>query len=228
MREHYNTYLFDLDGTLTDPQVGITNSILHALARLGITETDRKSLVKFIGPPLLESFRRWYDFSDAKARQAVAFYREYYAERGIYENTMYDGIDGLLSDLHAHGCPVILATSKATIYAQKILDHFRISQYFDQVVGSNFDLTRAAKAEIIHDILDEMSRKARRECIMIGDHVDDIRGAHENGIDSVAVTYGYGSVEDLSKCRPTYIMHTVQELVSLLIGSCAAHGPVES
>lgn len=228
MREHYNTYLFDLDGTLTDPQVGITNSILYALARLGITETDRKSLVKFIGPPLLESFRKWYGFSDAEARQAVAVYREYYAERGIYENNMYDGIDGLLSALHARSCRLILATSKATVYAHKILEHFRISQYFDRVVGSNFDLTRAAKVEIIHDILREMSRQDREVCIMIGDHVDDIHGAYENGIDSVAVTYGYGSLKDLSKCRPTYIVHTVQGLASLLIGSCAAHGPVES
>jgi phosphoglycolate phosphatase len=217
LRKHYRTYFFDLDGTLTDPQVGITNSILYALARLGITETDRKSLIKFIGPPLLESFRKWYGFSDAEARQAVAVYREYYAERGIYENTMYDGIDGLLSALHVRSCRLILATSKPTVYAHKILEHFRISQYFDRVVGSNFDLTRAAKVEIIHDILHEMSRQDRGACIMIGDHVDDIHGAYENGIDSVAVTYGYGLERDLVEAGPTHIVHTVQELRALLL-----------
>jgi phosphoglycolate phosphatase len=219
LTKHYETFLFDLDGTLTDPQVGIINSILYALERFGIAESDRKGLVKFIGPPLLDSFRKWYGFSDPEARKAVALYREYYAELGIYENMMYDGIGDLLSGLHSRGHVLILATSKATIYAQKILEHFRIAQYFDRVEGSNFDLTRAAKSDIISDILSETSARDRGEYLMIGDHADDINGARENGIDSVAVTYGYGSKETLAKAGPTHTVHTVQELRTLLLKS---------
>lgn len=219
MTKLYKTYLFDLDGTLTDPQVGITNSIQYALTRFDINEKDKKGLTKFIGPPLLESFCRWYGFDDKQGRKAVAIYREYYAERGIYENTMYDGIDSLLSELHSRGCVLILATSKATIYAHKILKHFRIANYFDRVVGSNFDLTRTAKSEIIRDILHEIPQQDRAACVMIGDHSDDINGARDNGIDSVAVTYGYGSEKDLAEVMPTYTVHTIQELHTLLLKS---------
>ena len=215
--KHYTTYLFDLDGTLTDPQVGITNSIRYALERFGITESDHKSLVKFIGPPLLESFCKHYGFSESEGRKAVAVYREYYAEQGIYENKIYDGVDDILSELHSRGYRLILATSKATIYARRILEHFDLARYFERVVGSNFDLTRALKAEIIADILEDSPILARENCIMIGDHVDDIRGAGENGIDSAAVTYGYGLEKDLAEARPTYLVHTIQELRTLLL-----------
>jgi len=215
--KQYTTCLFDLDGTLTDPQVGIINSILYALERFGIDESDRKGLVKFIGPPLLESFCKYYGLSELEGRKAVGVYREYYAEQGIYENKIYDGVEEVLSGLHSRGCMLILATSKATIYARRILEHFQIAQYFDRVVGSNFDLTRALKAEIIADILEDSPFLARENCIMIGDHVDDIRGALENGIDSAAVTYGYGLEKDLAEARPTYIVHTIQELRTLLL-----------
>jgi phosphoglycolate phosphatase len=223
--KQYKIYLFDLDGTLSDPQVGIINSILYALARFGITEGDRKGLVKFIGPPLLESFCKYYGFSESEGRKAVAVFREYYAEQGIYENKIYDGVDDILSELHSRGFMLILATSKATIYAQRILDHFGIARYFNRVVGSNFDLTRAAKSEIIADILGDATRLAKRDFVMIGDHVDDIRGARENGIDSVAVAYGYGSEEDLIDAGPTYIVHAVRELRTLLLKKRYGVGP---
>lgn len=218
MPQHHTTYLLDLDGTLTDPQVGIINSILYALTRLGITEADRKGLVKFIGPPLLESFCKYYGLSESEGRRAVAIFREYYAEKGIYENRIYEGIVDILSGLHSMDRRIILATSKATVYAKRILEHFGIRQYFDLVVGSNFDLTRAVKSEIIADILKDSPFLARENCVMIGDHVDDIRGARENGIDSVAVTYGYGLERDLVETKPKYVVHTVQELRALLLG----------
>lgn len=217
MKRRYKTFLFDLDGTLTDPQVGIINSILYALKRFGITESDRKGLLKFIGPPLMESFCKYYGFSESDGRKAVAVFREYYAEKGIYENKIYDGVEDMLSGLHSRGYRLVLATSKATVYARRILEHFGIAQYFDRVVGSNFDLTRALKSEIIADILVAAAPPEKGECIMIGDHVDDIRGAQENGIDSVAVTYGYGLERDLVEVKPTYIIHTVQELRTLLL-----------
>jgi len=219
LTKRYETFLFDLDGTLTDPQVGIINSILYALKRFGIAESDPNGLLKFIGPPLLESFCKYYGFSESNGRKAIAVFREYYAEHGIYENRMYEGIDDLLAGLRSRGCTLILATSKATVYARKILDHFKIARYFDSVVGSNFDLTRAAKSEIIEDILRHAPLRGKDEYVMIGDHVDDIRGAWENGIDSIAVTYGYGLERDLLEAGPTYIVHTVQELRNIVMGS---------
>jgi len=215
--KRYTTYLFDLDGTLTDSRAGITNSIQYALAKMGMAETDEASLEKFIGPPLLGSFRKYYGLSDDKAREAVANYREYYADKGIFENKVYDGISDLLSKLDENGCRLILATSKASLYAQKILEHFGLDLYFDSVFGSNFDLTRASKTEIIADIVGGIFQHSKDLCLMIGDHRDDILGAKENGIDSVAVTYGYGSHDELIEVDPTYIVHTVDELRALLL-----------
>jgi phosphoglycolate phosphatase len=216
--KRYEVFLFDLDGTLTDPKAGIVNSILYALDKLGIPETGPKYLEKFIGPPLLESFKKYYGFSDEKARQAVSYYREYFADKGIFENNIYEGIDDILTKLDELGCQLILATSKPTIYAERILEHFRLHQYFDLVVGSNMDLTRTSKVEVIEEVLDSIVLSSKDCCVMIGDREDDIRGAKSSGIDSVAVTYGYGSPGELHDVAPTYTVHTVSELNSLLLG----------
>ncbi|UCD19153.1 MAG: HAD hydrolase-like protein [candidate division WOR-3 bacterium] len=219
MVKHYTTYLFDLDGTLTDSKPGITNSILYALSKLGIEEENKTSLDKFIGPPLLDSFMKYYGLDESRAREAVAQYREYYGTRGIYESKLCGGISDLLAILDAKGCRLILATSKASIYALRILEHFSIDGYFDSVFGSNFDLTRASKTEILADILEEISPYSKDFCLMIGDHRDDVTGARENGIDSVAVTYGYGSEQELAELDPTYMVHCVGELSNLLLRS---------
>jgi len=215
--KRYTTYLFDLDGTLTDPKVGITNSILYALDKLGIPERDPRRLEKFIGPPLLDSFKKWYSFSDEKGRQAVGYYREYYVSKGILENRIYDGIDDSLAKLNERGGQLILATSKPTLYAQRILEHFKIRQYFYSVVGSELDLTRTLKTEVVAEILERVVLGPKDLCIMIGDREDDVIGATNNGIDSVAVTYGYGSQDELTEVDPTYIVHTVDELRALLL-----------
>ena len=218
----YKTYLFDLDGTLTDSQVGITNSLRYALSRMSITEADHIRLDKFIGPPLLESFKKHYNLTDNRARQAVAYYREYYAEKGIFENTVYEGIPAVLADLDRRGAKLILATSKASVYAQRVLEHFGLDRHFDGVYGSHFDLSRAAKTEIIADIVNETEHRAEGPFVMIGDHRDDVIGARENGMDSVAVTYGYGSEKELEEAQPTYIVHSVTEL-AVLFDCCAGN-----
>jgi phosphoglycolate phosphatase len=214
--QHYTTYLFDLDGTLTDPRTGITKSVLYALDKLGIPEAEPKRLETFIGPPLLESFKKSYGLSDDKARQAVTYYREYFTDVGIFENNVYEGIGDLLSRLDVLGCQLALATSKPTIYAERILEHFSLRQYFDLVVGSNMDLTRVSKDEIITEVL-RVLRHAKPSGIMIGDRAEDIMAAKVCMIDSIAVGYGYGSEEELSDTKPTYIVHTVDELSTLLL-----------
>ncbi len=212
----YATYLFDLDGTLTDSKVGITNSLRYALSKMFIADDGHIRLDKFIGPPLLESFKKHYSLEDDEARQAVAYYREYYAEKGIFENMVYEGIPAVLADLDRRGGRLILATSKASVYAQRVLVHFGLDRYFDGVYGSHFDLSRASKTEIIGDILNEMNHREDGGFVMVGDHPDDVFGARENGVDSIAVTYGYGSEEELREAQPTYTVHSVQELATLL------------
>jgi phosphoglycolate phosphatase len=216
--KHYQFFLFDLDGTLTDPKTGITNSVLYALNKLGIFEAEAERLEGFIGPPLLESFKQYYGFSDEKARRAVGYYREYFSDKGIFENRIHAGVVDLLSKLDGFECQLILATSKPTVYAERILKHFRMYQYFDLAVGSNMDLTRASKKEIIAEVLRVMPA-ANRSAIMIGDRADDIMAAKAYMIDSVAVCYGYGSESELSDIKPTYIVRTVGDLTSLLLGS---------
>jgi phosphoglycolate phosphatase len=217
LTRNYAAFFFDLDGTLTDSARGITNSVRHALTRLGIAETDRDRLTKFIGPPLLESFQRVYGFDEVKARRAVVFYRQYFASRGIFENKVYDGIPVLLKKLDAHGCRLAVATSKPTIYTERILRHFKIRRYFDYVVGSNMDLTRTFKYEIVAELL-KLLPVSEKSAVMIGDRADDIMAARTCMIDSVAVRYGYGSDTELSEAKPTYIVNTVDQLTSLISG----------
>ena len=156
---------FDLDGTLTDPGIGITNSVMYALKKFGIEEKDRKELFRFIGPPLIPSFMKYYGFSKEEAVRAVVFYREYYAERGIFENKLYAGIPELLGKLKDDGIKVVMATSKPEIFAEKIAKHYDIAKYFDLIAGATESETRTEKDEVIAELdvsaddqLDELIR----------------------------------------------------------------------
>jgi phosphoglycolate phosphatase len=211
----YELILFDLDGTLTDSKVGVTRSVQYALARFGLDEPAEK-LVPFVGPPLIDSFKRFYRFDDAQARQAVEYYREYYGERGIFENDLYPGIAALLGLLHGRGRTLVVATSKPTFYAEQILSRFALRRFFTLVAGSNLDGSRVLKAEIIRDILLDFPGRPRDRTVMIGDHRFDVEGAHQNGIDSIAVAYGYGLLEELQGAVPTHLVHTVTELQQIL------------
>jgi phosphoglycolate phosphatase len=214
----YDIILFDLDGTLTDPKIGITKSIQYALAKLGIGEEDQGKLVAFIGPPLLESFKKFYSFDDSRARQAVDYYREYFSDKGIFENNVYHGIPELLQQLYDKKRKLILATSKPTIYSERILEHFDLYKYFHFIVGSNFDLTLTSKIEIIKKILLRLTGYQENQVVMVGDRKEDVIGAQQNSLDSIAVTYGYGSTEELKKVNPTYIIGSVEELKLLMHG----------
>jgi phosphoglycolate phosphatase len=211
----YVLILFDLDGTLTDPRVGITRSVRYALAKFGL-QADIEQLITFIGPPLHESFQHFYSFDETQARQAVEYYREYYSATGIYENAVYPGIPELLEQLKAQGKTITVATSKPTFFAEKVLAHFNLSAYFTLVAGSNLDGTRTVKAEIINYVMQKLPNFPKQSMVMIGDRKHDVIGAQCTGIDSIAVTYGYGSLEELTNAAPTYLVHSVKELKSLL------------
>ena len=211
----YAVALFDLDGTLTDSKLGITKSVQYALSKFKIREDNLDNLESFIGPPLSESFQKHYDFDSSQAQQAVDFYREYFSTSGIYENEVYPGIPDLLADLKSKRKELIVATSKPTIYANQILNAFNLDQYFTVVVGSHLDGTRTSKTEIIAHALSTLEKPKGSNAVMVGDREHDVIGAQGNAIDSIAVTYGYGTPLELQRANPTYLAHAVEDIGTL-------------
>ena len=212
----YQTVLFDLDGTLTDPGVGITNSVMYALRRFGIEVENREELYPFIGPPLKDSFQRFYHFTEEQARLGIRYYREYFSDRGIFENVLYDGIGELLAKLHQAGRKVMLATSKPEPFAVRILEHFRIAAYFDFVAGAAMDETRTEKLEVMTYALGACRITNPAQAVMVGDREYDILGARKLGLDSVGVLYGYGSRQELEDAGATYLAERVEDLLAVL------------
>lgn len=206
-------FLFDLDGTLTDPKEGITKCVHYALAHFGIDEPDLNKLTKFIGPPLPAAFMEFYGLNKAQAEVALQAYRERFAPIGIFENRLYDGIFEMLSACKESGHKVALATSKPEIYAQRILEKYGIMHYFDVIVGSELDGRRGDKAEVIAEALLQLQYG---ESIMIGDRSHDIIGAKKCGVKSIGVQYGYAESGELETAGADYIVHDVLELKSLL------------
>ena len=209
--------LFDLDGTIIDPKEGITKGVEFSLGSFGIQVEDRDALTPFIGPPLRDSFKVFYGFSDAQAELAIEKYREYFAPKGVYENVLYDGIVGLFEKLKQEGKVLIIATSKPTVYAEKILKYHNICDYFSFVGGCELDGRRGAKGEVIEYVLESMKITEPRSAIMIGDREHDVIGAKETGLESIGVCYGYGGLEELTKAGATYIARDIEELSHLLI-----------
>jgi phosphoglycolate phosphatase len=208
---HYQNILFDLDGTLTDPREGITRSVQFALSRLGIDEPDLRALEHFIGPPLLQCFMHSYELDEATAWQAVAHYRERFAEVGLYENHVFAGVDPLLQLLQAQDRRLYIATSKPTLFAEQIARHFDFARHFKLIYGSELDGTRTDKVELIRHLLKQEGLSAQ-DCLMIGDRKHDLIGARRNGVDAAAVGYGFGSAEELRAEAPTYHFQTLAEL----------------
>lgn len=207
--------LFDLDGTLTDPMVGITSSVQYALEKFEIHVRYLKELIPFIGPPLAESFQKFYGFSKEDAEKAIQYYREYYAPKGIFENEVYEGIPEMLAHLTEAGFTLLVATSKPTVFARKVLKHFGMEDYFSFVGGSELDGSRTKKAEVISYILKTCGIEAK-EAIMIGDRRHDIEGGKACGLESVGVLYGYGTEQELTEAGADHIIRTVAELEDYL------------
>ena len=217
-KKDYEYILFDLDGTLTDPKEGITKSVAYALESFGIHVEDLDSLCKFIGPPLKESFMVYYELDDAQGDQAVEKYRERFAVTGLFENKIYPGIREMLELLKEQGKTLLVATSKPSIYARQILEHFDLMKYFTFLSGSELDGTRVDKAEVITYALQENKIQDLSKVIMIGDREHDIIGANKNGIDSIGVLYGYGCREEFEKNHASYVAKQVEELKEILLG----------
>lgn len=213
----YKYILFDLDGTLTDPGEGITNSVAYALEKFNIINTDRTELYPFIGPPLLDSFMNFYGFSREDGMKAVEYYRENFRSKGILENKLYPGIPEALQNLKKQGKKVILATSKPEEFAKRILDYFDLTKYFDFVAGATMDGSRGKKADVIAYALKEGGVEDPTEAIMVGDREFDILGAKENGLKAIGVTFGYGSPEELDGAGAAFIADSPEDIVRIII-----------
>ena len=216
--------LFDLDGTITDSKSGIFKAMQYAVKHFGIEIKDEEldSYMFFFGPPLRDSFRNHFKLDEKDIEPAVKKYREYYLPKGIYENTVYPGIENLLKTLKTSGKTVILATSKAEAQARTVLTHFELLKYFDFTAGAEIDGRRSDKAEVILYALEQcgiLSDEEKAKAVMVGDRNHDIIGAAKTGIESIGVLYGYGNKEELTsgEYKADYIVRDVGELEKLLI-----------
>jgi len=210
----YDIVLFDLDGTLTESGIGITRSVAHSLRKYGIEETDQAKLDRFVGPPLIDSYMRYYGFSREQAVQAVEYYREYYAVTGIFENRVYDGVEAMLKALNDAGKICVLATSKPEHYAVQILEHFGLAPYFSCVAGATMDEKRTNKADVIAYALEKAGKAGK--AVMVGDRKHDIEGAKAHGLPSIGVLYGYGSRAELETAGATYLAETAEEILKFV------------
>ena len=208
--------LFDLDGTLTDPEEGITKAVQLALAHFGIQVEDRTRLRPFIGPPLWDQFTEW-GVTGEQANEAVSVFREYYLEKGVYENKEYAGIREMLGALKGAGYRLYVATSKPEGTAKIVTDYFGLTELFDRVAGASTDQERVRKADVIRYLLEAEGITDLSAAVMIGDRKHDVLGAKEVGMDSICVLYGYGDRDELEAAGAGYIAATVEELEEYLL-----------
>ncbi len=215
----YNTILFDLDGTLTDPKEGITKSVAYALQHFGIQVEDLDSLTRYIGPPLAVSFPEYHGISEADTPTAVAKYRERFSDVGWAENLVYDGIEQLLIALKQAGKKLLVATSKPEVFAVRILEHFGLAGHFDLICGAPMHAPKGhGKADVIRDALERAGVNELSDAIMVGDRLHDVEGAHKIGLPCIGVLYGYGDREEMEQCHADYIAENVSALCAMLLG----------
>lgn len=215
------TVFFDLDGTLTDPERGITGSIQYALERLAVEVPEANALTWCIGPPLLESFQTLV--GDERAPAALDHYRERYSTVGLYENAPYSGIHDALSGLRNAGFRLCVASSKPHVYVAKILERFELIDFFSDVFGSELNGVRADKSELLRFALSE-TRVEPSDATMVGDRKHDIIGALDNGIAAIGVLYGYGSLEELTRAGAKRFVDAPSEFLRSL-GVLQIHSP---
>lgn len=210
----YKAILFDLDGTLTESGEGITKSVQYALDKLGKPEEDLDALKVFVGPPLMEQFMKYADLDEETARRAVEIYRERYSTIGIFENRPYPGVAHMLEELKKKGYVLAVASSKPEYFVKKILAHFELEEYFEEAVGSEMNGSRTNKTEVIEETLRRLHLENHRDqVLMVGDKEHDILGARKAGVECLAVSYGYGTMEELTEAKPLQIADSAEEVL---------------
>ena len=210
----YKAILFDLDGTLTESGEGITKCVQYALEKIGRPEEDLSKLEVFVGPPLMEQFMKYAKVDEETARKAVEYYRERYSTVGIFENRPYPGVENMLGELKRKGYRLAVASSKPEYFVLKVLDHFQLTEYFEEIAGSEMNGMRTSKSEVIEEVLKRLHMSEKRDqVLMIGDKEHDVLGAREAGLKCVAVSYGYGTEEELQNANPLKIVNSTEEVL---------------
>lgn len=207
---------FDLDGTITDSGTGIVNAALYALEKYNISVNDKDELKKFIGPALQDSFSVDYGFNEEEIEDAIATFREYYAEKGIFENELYPRIEEVLIELKNRNKKLVIATSKPEVFTIQVLKHFDILKYFDHIAAASLDDSKIKKGVIIKEAIENLGITNLDSVVMVGDRKHDIKGANVNGIASIGVMWGYGSIEEFEKHEATHIAHNVMDLLEII------------
>lgn len=213
----FSHIIFDLDGTLSDPRQGICNAVSYALEKMNISGFDGFLPDSFIGPPLQQSFKELFNLDKQNTDLAIEYFREYYSDRGLFENNPYPGITELLEKLHFAGIQMFIATSKLERFALQIAAHFGFDKYITRLKGADYNGVHATKTTIISGLL-EMQKLAQSEkIVMVGDTVFDIVGGNQNGLSTVAVMYGFGKPEELQTAGPDFWAETVDDLFDILL-----------
>lgn len=208
--------IMDLDGTLTQSGIGIQNSVRYALAQLGLPPQSEQELNRFVGPPLQLSFMEYCGLNEQEAKKAITLYREYFVNKGMFENQVYPGIPSLLQALRERGNRLFIATGKPTVYADEILSHFGLRAYFEEISGVSLDETNREKDFLIGRLLSQFSLEP--DCtVMVGDRRYDMQGAAALGVLPVGVLYGYGDREELTAAGAVHLAETVEQLQDILL-----------
>lgn len=213
----YKNILFDLDGTLTDSAPGITNCVAYALEKFGIRVEDKSELNRFIGPPLIYSFKTFFGFSDKDAELATEYYRERFSTVGLYENALYPGIDVMLKHLKESGRRLLVATSKPEEFTVLILEHFGIKQYFTFICGNTLSESRPEKRDVLMYIMAKYPELSCENTVMVGDRCYDVEGAKAVSLPCIGVSYGFGTQDELEKAGASRIAASVSELERILL-----------
>jgi phosphoglycolate phosphatase len=219
MNSVYKHIIFDLDGTLSDSREGIFNAYYYVFDKLKIKSPDKDMLMTLIGPPLQKGFEDAFGLKGANNENAVKVFREYYSTKGLFENKLYDGMKDLLGHLVQAGASLYVATSKYNVYANQVLQYFGIASYFKEIAGADYGGYHASKVDLVAGILRRNNIQDPMEVVIIGDTRYDIDAAAELGIDSIGVTYGFSSYEDIEAYDPDYIVENVEALLRLLLNS---------
>lgn len=209
--------LMDLDGTISNPMLGITRSVQYALKSFGIEEPNLENLCTYIGPPLRVSFQQYHGLLPEDAEQALAKYRERYSVTGLFENEVYEGMDELLAKLKKAGKILIVATSKPEVFAKQVMKHFKLDHFFTDICGASLDTSRDTKEAVIRYAMEKNGITDCSEAVMVGDRMHDTEGAKNVGIASLGVLYGFGSREELEEAGADRIAETVEDLYQVIM-----------
>lgn len=213
--------LLDLDGTLTDSAPGILASVRYAYAQLGVPAPSTEQLTRFVGPPIQESFRT-HGISQQQLPAAIAAYREAFTDGGMFNNSVYTGIEACLTRLQDAGIRMALATSKPEIYAKQITERFGLNVFLEAEFGASLDASRGEKADVISYGLAELKASPAglpdlSRILMVGDRLHDVLGARANNLDCVGVSWGYAAAGELAEAGAIAVVDSPAQLADLVL-----------